>query len=364
VLTYEYAFDPQQPNNTAASIYALARAGGRRLLDLGSGPAVVSSMLANVDGFDVTCVDADTAALEMAASRGIGATVVADLESEDWWQPLAGGTWDTVILADVLEHLRDPGRILQTLRAQNLLAEDGSLVVSIPNATHQAVLAELLSGDFRYQRVGILDETHIRWFTLESMTRLLEAHGFIVHEVRRTLRTLEQSPHGYRTGALSPAARTAIDELGLEGRTYQYVLRARPTSEALRLTALHDEVHQERLRAEESRRAAALVQQRLDQTERLLRGERDRARAELSAGAKQLSAVEARLEKAERRLARLQTELDNRTAALKVRQKAPDSPEELARASARLGRRVLRKAGRAARNPEIVLRRLRSRRAR
>jgi cyclopropane fatty-acyl-phospholipid synthase-like methyltransferase len=364
VLTYEYAFDPQQPNNTAASIYAVARAGGPRLLDVGSGPAVVSSMLANVDGFEVTCVDADAAALEMAASRGVAETVVADLEAADWWAPLAGRTWDTVILADVLEHLRDPARILQALREQKLLAEDGSLVVSIPNATHQAVLAELLSGDFRYQRVGILDETHIRWFTLESMTRLLESNGFLVHEVRRTLRTLEQSPHGHRTASLSPAAKEAIDELGIEGRTYQYILRARPTSESLRLAALHDEVQQERVRAEEARREADLLQRRLDYTEKLFRAERDRARAELSAGAKELTNAEAKLEKAERRAARLQADLDARTAQLKTRQQSQDSPEQIARASARLGRRALRKAARAARNPDAVMRRLRSRRSR
>lgn len=363
MLTYEYAFDPQQPNNTAASIYSVARSGGRRLLDLGSGPAVVSSMLAGVDGFEVTCVDTDTLALETAASRGVAETVQADLEAPDWWAPLAGRTWDTVILADVLEHLRDPGLLLRTLAEQHLLAEEGTLVVSIPNATHQAVLAELLSGDFRYQRVGILDETHIRWFTLDSMTRLLEASGFFVQEVRRTLRTLEQSPHAYRSGTLSPAARSAIDELGIEGRTYQYVLKVRPSSESLRLTALHDEIHQERVRAEEQRREAEVLQHRLNQAERLLRAERDRVRAELSAGAKELARLEARVEKAEQRASRLQTEL----RATKQQLKAPSASASSGRGgrvSLRVGKRTVRRIVRAARDPEAVLRRVRSRRSR
>lgn len=358
MLTYEYAFDPQQPNNTAASIYAIARSGGPRVLDLGSGPGVVSSMLATVDGREVTCVDTDAAALEAAASRGVAETLVANLEAPDWWAPLAGRTWDTVILADVLEHLRDPGLLLRTLSEQRLLAEDGTLVVSIPNANHQAVLAELFSGDFRYQRVGILDETHIRWFTLDSITRLLESNGFGVSEVRRTLRTLEQSPHGFRSEALSPAARAAIDELGVEGRTYQYVLRVRPISESIRLATLHDELHQERLRAEEHRRETAALQQRLDNTERLLRAERERARADLSAGAKELARLEARLTKAEKRAARLENQLGSATRQLQRQ----ESPEALARASARLGRRVLRRAARVARDPQPALRRLKSRR--
>lgn len=360
MLTYEYAFDPQQPNNTAASIYAIARSGGPRVLDLGSGPGVVSSMLATVDGHEVTCVDTDAAALEAAATRGVGETVVANLEAPDWWAPLAGRTWDTVILADVLEHLRDPGLLLRTLREQRLLAEDGTLVVSIPNANHQAVLAELFSGDFRYQRVGLLDETHIRWFTLDSITRLLESNGFGVSEVRRTLRTLEQSPHAFRSEALSPAARAAIDELGVEGRTYQYVLRVRPISESVRLASLHDELHQERLRAEEHRRETSALQQRLDNTERLLRAERERARADLSAGAKELARLEARLTKAEKRAARLENQLGSATRELKRQ----ESPEALARASARLGKRVLRRAAHVARNPQPALRRLKSRRRR
>ena len=100
VLKYDYRFDPDEPNNTAASVYALARAGGRRVLDIGSGPATVSRVLAAADGREVTCLDLDETALTEAAARGVQRTFVSDLDSPDWLVPIRDETFDTVILAE------------------------------------------------------------------------------------------------------------------------------------------------------------------------------------------------------------------------------------------------------------------------
>lgn len=321
----ELDFDSDQPNDTLASIYAAARGGGRRVLQVGEVAGLVADRLTKADGFEVARVDAD-----------LDAT---------WWEPLAGETWDTVVLAGVLDRVREPARMLRAIKDGRLMAENGSLVLSFPNAAHQAVLAELLSGDFRYEQVGLLDERRVRWFTLESMTRLLESSGFVVLDVRRTLLTLDETPRAVPSTALTSAAREALDELGLEGRTSQYVLRARPTSEAARFAALHDQV-------DSQRRELLAVQQRLEQTERLLVAEREHVRAELSAGAKELAQVEARLAKAERRAARSQA--DSKSGGqLKARQ---DSKPIV-----RLGRKVARRAVKAARDPKTAARRLRSR---
>jgi 2-polyprenyl-3-methyl-5-hydroxy-6-metoxy-1,4-benzoquinol methylase len=305
VLKYDYPFDPDEPNNTAASVYALARAGGGRVLDIGSGPATVSQVLATADGREVTCLDRDEIALTEAASRGVQRTFVSDLDSPDWLAPIRDETFDTVILADVLEHLRDPGSLLRDLRDRSLLADDGRVVVSIPNANHQAVLAELLSGDFRYTTTGLLDATHIRWFTLDSLQRLLEEAGFVVAEVRRTLRDLDQTVHAHRLAGLGESARAAISELGLEGRTYQYVILARPAAEPARLVelseALHAErlkvkdeaakVHQEKAKAREQAEETARVRRRLEDVQTLLAEERGRVIAELEAGAAEFEAL-------------------------------------------------------------------------
>ena len=67
---YEYTFDADDPNNTAASVYRLAGAGGTRILDLGSGPGVVAAALQDRDGKRVTCVDSSASALAAARKEG------------------------------------------------------------------------------------------------------------------------------------------------------------------------------------------------------------------------------------------------------------------------------------------------------
>ncbi len=112
---YEYAFDPDAPNSTAASIYAMAREGGPRVLDLGSGPGIVAGHLATADGRDVTCVDANPTSLAVATERGATRTVVADLNNANWFDDLGDDPFDVIILADVLEHLFEPEAVLRSI---------------------------------------------------------------------------------------------------------------------------------------------------------------------------------------------------------------------------------------------------------
>ncbi len=84
------------------------------------------------------------------------------------------GPYDLVLCLDVLEHLVDPWRFLS--RVENLLAADGLLVISVPNVRHYRVsLPLLLFGQWRYQPAGVLDRTHLRFFTRESACQLLES---------------------------------------------------------------------------------------------------------------------------------------------------------------------------------------------
>ena len=86
------------------------------------------------------------------------------------------GPFDAVVATDVLEHLRDPSRILDLL--SRYLVDDGILVVSLPNVAHVDARLALLSGHFRMTDVGLLDNTHLRFFTRESARDLLERNGF------------------------------------------------------------------------------------------------------------------------------------------------------------------------------------------
>ncbi|MDQ3782358.1 MAG: methyltransferase domain-containing protein [Actinomycetota bacterium] len=253
---YEYPLDPKATNNTAAAIVAMALTGGERLLDLGSGPGIVASHLQREHGRSVTCLDADKDLLAVATGRGVEDTILANLDDPDWPDLLEGRRFDVIILADVLEHLAAPEAVLDAIAGRGLLADGGFLVVSIPNAAHQAVIAELLTGHFTYHPTGLLDRTHIRFFTRDSFTELAEQHGFAVTEVRRTLRTLEQTEFRDRISQLDPEVYRILSGRGVEGQTYQLIMRLTPLADE-RAVAMGMRVAELGQRAEELDRHVA-----------------------------------------------------------------------------------------------------------
>lgn len=85
---------------------------------------------------------------------------------------------DCWIFGDVLEHLRDPWQLLQKIRGA--IAQGGCVVACIPNAQHWSVQARLNTGAFRYEDAGLLDRTHIRWFTLTTMIEMFDQAGYAI----------------------------------------------------------------------------------------------------------------------------------------------------------------------------------------
>lgn len=97
-----------------------------------------------------------------------------DLEAEG----LAKGTVDAVILADVLEHMYNPWQVMTTLRPY--LSPTAQIMVSIPNVRNLALIDDLARGYFRYERLGLLDITHVRFFTYKEMLRFFHETGYHV----------------------------------------------------------------------------------------------------------------------------------------------------------------------------------------
>ncbi len=87
--------------------------------------------------------------------------------------------FDVVFFCDVLEHVTDPWTTLR--RARELLAPGGCVIASIPNVRHWTILRELVvRGDFTYTESGLLDRTHLRFFTRKTMLSLFEGAGYEV----------------------------------------------------------------------------------------------------------------------------------------------------------------------------------------
>ena len=110
---------------------------------------------------------------------------------------IAGGTVDAIVLADVLEHMFDPWQALNFLRP--LLKPGGVVLASIPNIRNIALLETLCRGDFPYAESGLLDITHIRFFTGASIRRMMEETGYRIEEM---------------ISNIDPACRSLLDGLG------------------------------------------------------------------------------------------------------------------------------------------------------
>ena len=137
-----------------------------RILDVGTASGYLGKVW-SAAGHSVTGIEYDAAAAEKA--RGYYAAFqVADIENFEFpWRR----EFDYIVFADVLEHLRDPAAVLE--RCIPALKDSGKLIISVPNIANWIVRLSLLFGKFDYMDRGILDRTHLRFFTMNSLNQLM-----------------------------------------------------------------------------------------------------------------------------------------------------------------------------------------------
>lgn len=97
---------------------------------------------------------------------------LGDIESYEWEEKFSGKTYDYVLFADVLEHLRNPQNVITEVK--KFLKEDGKIITSIPNVGHNSIIYNLLHNQFRYNNLGLLDDTHIHLFTYDTAKKMFE----------------------------------------------------------------------------------------------------------------------------------------------------------------------------------------------
>ncbi|MGQ0833098.1 MAG: methyltransferase domain-containing protein [Microthrixaceae bacterium] len=155
----------------------LAGRQGGRVLDLGCADGYVAAGLRQL-GHHVTGVDVVT---RHGVKERVDVFVEADLDAGLPLEITDGERFDVVLAADVLEHVRDPESLLRAI--QDVLAPDGRLLVSVPNFGHWYPRLRVATGRFDYDRRGILDRGHVRFFTRRSFERVLHRSGW--HALRR-----------------------------------------------------------------------------------------------------------------------------------------------------------------------------------
>lgn len=210
----------------AAILAQLGPGQGRRALDVGAADGFLSELLTE-RGWRVTALERDPDQAERARGR-CEEVVIADLEEAPH---TLKGPFDAIVYGDVLEHLSDPLGALLVLN--RTLADGGRVIASVPNVAHLWVRLQLLTGRFDYADRGILDRTHLRFFTRRSFLTLLADAGLVVDTLTVTPVPLPlvvpERLHGAWLDRVH-AASAAAARRWTGGLAYQFVAACRPRS--------------------------------------------------------------------------------------------------------------------------------------
>jgi O-antigen biosynthesis protein len=224
--------------NARLALLDLLPAAPRRLLDVGCGNgATGAAAKARWPQLTAIGIEMVPEAAQRAAER-LDRVVIGSAETLDWEKESIAGI-DAVLLADVLEHLVDPWRFLKQLRTA--LSADAVVVASIPNVANFWLLEELASGRFDYAAEGLLDSTHLRFFTRATISRMFDDAGFAIERWDRTpdgrvddltrhrvLGIMQPVPFAGRVTGHRVVVRDVDEEHYQDLRTVQFFVVARP----------------------------------------------------------------------------------------------------------------------------------------
>jgi len=216
---YESSIDIDQENNPHASLVRFVGL-DKRVLELGAATGYMTEVLKQ-RGCTVTAVEFDLDAVDELREVA-DVTIVGDLNDHTVLQA-AHGPFDVVLAGDVLEHLLDP---LATLRqCVEQLGPDGRAVISIPNVAHSSLALALAHGGWRYTETGLLDRTHIFFFTYDRLLSVLAEAGLIVTSIERSVTGPFNTEQGLESESFDPELVAHV--MGRpEAMTYQFVVSA------------------------------------------------------------------------------------------------------------------------------------------
>jgi 2-polyprenyl-3-methyl-5-hydroxy-6-metoxy-1,4-benzoquinol methylase len=191
---------------------------GKRVLEIGCSTGYLSEAMAR-QGCRVTGVEIDPAAGE-EAKRYCERVLIGDIETLDL--SVLGSGYQVVMLADVLEHLRDPVAALK--RVAPLLGPGGYAVISVPNVGNWGMRLGLLAGRWEYTERGILDRTHLRFFTLRTIVRAVRDAGYSIRHLDAS------SPVPFNPPLFISRLAHAVGRLRPSFFAYQFILVAIPAA--------------------------------------------------------------------------------------------------------------------------------------
>jgi uncharacterized protein (DUF3084 family)/2-polyprenyl-3-methyl-5-hydroxy-6-metoxy-1,4-benzoquinol methylase len=283
------------------------------------------------------------------AERQVDQLVVGDMEKINLANHFEVKMFDTFIFGDVLEHLIEPDGLLR--RARPFLKDDGFILASLPNVGYAGIIFDLLQGEFNYSKEGLLDRSHIRFFTKDEVYYLFERTGFYVSNLDRVIIEFPQYSEFHTD--LSRYSQEIVAEISRnkENLTYQFIVRAEKTSEAnlIKYLKVRNRLLKMKLReatSSEKKFSEADLRERLGQKDKELWNrdqiiqERERKLNELGLElqkrdevigqkGKELFARDQRIQEEERRIGELSVGLEQKNAMIGEKEKGLDQRNQM-----------------------------------
>lgn len=151
----------------------------KKLLDVGCGYGTLASEAKREFGVEEAIGIEKFEAAGKIASEKLDKVIIGDIESIKL--NFKENYFDCIVCADILEHLVEPEKVLRKL--YQILSKEGVMLVSIPNIRHIVPLLKIIFNKLEYESSGILDKTHLRFFTLHTMKKMFEETGFKIKKI-------------------------------------------------------------------------------------------------------------------------------------------------------------------------------------
>jgi 2-polyprenyl-3-methyl-5-hydroxy-6-metoxy-1,4-benzoquinol methylase len=223
-IKYDTVIDVRVMDNSHSQMIGAINFGSR-VLDVGCASGVMGAYLHREMQCTVVGIDNDEKLLRIAkASNAYESLHHLDLEKAGALDEISEN-FDYVLLGDIVEHLRHPTLLIERLIP--LVAVGGTFLISIPNVTHGSIKLGLLLNQFEYADEGILDRTHLRFFTAASAYDFVQNCGLEVTKFSRVFAPIYQQNRGEIFLKLPRAIRRYV-ESDTESWVFQYVISALP----------------------------------------------------------------------------------------------------------------------------------------
>jgi 2-polyprenyl-3-methyl-5-hydroxy-6-metoxy-1,4-benzoquinol methylase len=260
---YDSQVDPLRPNDAhGISLQLVGK--NKKVLELGAASGHVTQALKALNN-TVTAVERDgrfkDRLLELADE-----VVITDLDWLDLREKLAGQKFDVVLAGDVLEHCSRPELVL--LQLHELLENNGYVVISLPNIAHGDVRLSLLAGAFDYRDTGLLDRTHLRFFTRSSIETFLTDNDFKMDEIFASTASIGATEFGPPKASI-PIEAIKFVEQDRDAMVYQFIVKATPTPFRKNESTLARMVRSDVAQIDQLLAEICLYQERVDHTQSL-----------------------------------------------------------------------------------------------